>query len=281
MKSRTAMQFSAAEAELVPRDVLFGNPEYAAPSVTPDGSKLAYLKPVDGVLNAWVRSATGGDDRVVTEDTYRGIRQIFWAEDSKTLLYLQDDGGDENFHLFAVDVSKEGSKARDLTPFDGAKAQNVITNKRFPDELLVAVNARDKAQFDMYRVQLESGDIKLDTENPGGIVGWGSEDESFEVREGIRVNPDSSKTVLVRDSTKAEWRDLAVFPYGEEGGMVDFCNDGEHALMTSSVGRETTALTKVKLSDGSTTEVIAFNDKADCGGIMFLPCVEITFQAPL
>ena len=262
------MAFSAAEAELVPRDVLFGNPEYAAPSVTPDGSKLAYLKPVNGVLNAWVRSATGGDDRVVTEDTYRGIRQIFWAEDSKTLLYLQDDGGDENFHLFAVDVSKEGSKARDLTPFDGAKAQNVITNKRFPDELLVAVNARDKAQFDMYRVQLESGDIKLDTENPGGIVGWGSEDESFEVREGIRVNPDSSKTVLVRNSKSDEWRDLAVFPYGEEGGMVDFCNDGEHALMTSSVGRETTALTKVKLSDGSTTEVIAFNDKADCGGIM-------------
>ena len=80
------MKFSAAEAELVPRDVLFGNPEYAAPSVTPDGSKLAYLKPVDGVLNAWVRSAAGGDDRVVTEDTYRGIRQIFWAADSKTLL---------------------------------------------------------------------------------------------------------------------------------------------------------------------------------------------------
>ena len=72
MKSRTAMHFSAAEAELVPRDVLFGNPEYAAPSVTPDGSKLAYLKPVDGVLNAWVRSAAGGDDRVVTEDSYRG-----------------------------------------------------------------------------------------------------------------------------------------------------------------------------------------------------------------
>ena len=111
-----------------------------------------------------------------------------------------------------------------MTPFDGAKAQNVITNKRFPDELLVAVNARDKAQFDMYRVQLESGAIELDTENTGGIVGWGSEDESFEVREGIRVNPDSSsKTVLVRDSKDAEWRDLAVFPYGEEGGMVDFC----------------------------------------------------------
>jgi len=260
--------FSAAEAPLVPRDVLFGNPEYAAPSLTPDGSKLAYLKPDNGIMNAWVRSTAGGDDRVVTDDSYRGIRQIFWAEDSKTLLYLQDDGGDENFHLYAIDASTAGSKARDLTPFAGAKAQNVITNKRFPNELLVAVNDRDKAQFDMYRCQLETGELTLDTENPGGIVGWGSEDESFEVREGTRVNEDSSQSVLIRDDTKGEWRELANFPYGENGGMVDFCADGEHALMQSSVGRETTALTKVKLADGSTTEVIAANEKADCGGIM-------------
>ena len=97
LPTRTAMKFSAAEAELVPRDVLFGNPEYAAPSVTPDGSKLAYLKPVDGVLNAWVRSAAGGDDRVVTEDTYRGIRQIFWAEDSKTLLTYKTTAATRTF----------------------------------------------------------------------------------------------------------------------------------------------------------------------------------------
>ena len=70
------------------------------------------------MLTAWVRSATGGDDRVVTEDTYRGIRQIFWAEDSKTLLYLQDDGGDENFHLFAISATQPGATARDLTPCD-------------------------------------------------------------------------------------------------------------------------------------------------------------------
>ena len=105
--------FSAAEAPLVPRDVLFGNPEYAAPSLTPDGSKLAYLKPDNGIMNAWVRSTAGGDDRVVTDDSYRGIRQIFWAEDSKTLLYLQDDGGDDEDGDFLSKLKWPGADGGD------------------------------------------------------------------------------------------------------------------------------------------------------------------------
>ena len=118
--------------------MLFGNPEYAAPALSPDGAHLAFLRPdANNVLNVWVRSAAGvssgvtvSTDRVVTRDTYRGIRQFFWAEDSATLLFLQDDGGDENFHLWAIDATTPGARARDLTPFQGVKAQNVITNKR-------------------------------------------------------------------------------------------------------------------------------------------------------
>lgn len=210
---------AAALPPLVPREVLFGNPEFASPVISPDGARLAYLKPSDGVLNVWVRTVGETDDRVVTADAYRGIRQCFWAEDSTTLMYMQDDGGDENFHLFAIDTAAApGTAARDLTPFPGAKAQNVITNKRFPGELLVAVNQRDPAKFDMYRCELATGELTLDTENPGDIVGWGTEDETFEVREALRVNQaDSSKTVLVRDDATSEWRPLIDFPYGEEG----------------------------------------------------------------
>ena len=155
-----------------------------------------------------------------------------------------------------------------MTPFEGAKAQNVMLNKKRPGELLVAVNDKDKAKFDVYRCDIASGKIELDTENPGDVVGWGCEDESFEVREALSIGADSAKTVRVRDDASGAWRDLAQFPYGEEGGMVDFCADGETCLMLSSVGRETTALTRVRLSDGSTTEVIASDDACDCGGIM-------------
>ena len=149
--------------EVIPREVLFGNPEYAGPSLSPDGKYLAYLRPHEGVLNAFVRTIGKNDDRVVTSDKLRGIRGVSWAQDSKTLLFNQDDGGDENFHLYGIDATTPGAAAVDLTPYPGCKAQNVVTNKRFPDELLVAVNNRNPAAFDMYRVNLPTalaGDVE-------------------------------------------------------------------------------------------------------------------------
>ena len=163
--------------ELIPREVLFGNPEYAAPALSPDGKLLAFLKPEQGVLNIFVRTVGSTQDRLVTNDSLRGIRGVSWAQDSKTLLFSQDVGGDENFHLYAIDATTEGAIAVDLTPFKGAKAQNIITNKRFPLQLLVGINKRDVAKFDMYRVDLTralagdaEGALTLDTENPGYIT---------------------------------------------------------------------------------------------------------------
>lgn len=229
---------------------------------------LAYIRPDNGVLNVWCRTVGKDDDRPVTADTYRGIRQYFWAEDSTTLLYLQDDAGDENFHLFAIDAMASRAQARDLTPFKGAKAQNVITNKRFPDELLVGINQRDPTKFDMYRCDLRTGELTLDTENPGDVLGWGTEDESFEVREAIVMNAaDSSTTVRVRDDAGGEWRELITFPYGEEGNMVDFSKDGESALVLSSLGRETTALVRLDLATGDLIEEIAGSDQCNVGGL--------------
>jgi len=257
------------DEKIVPRDVLFGNPEYASPMLSPDGKLLAYLRPDDGVMNVWCRTVGQTDDRVVTADKYRGIRQAFWAEDSTTLLYMQDDAGDENFHLFAIDATSASSAARDLTPYKGAKAQNVITNKRFPDQLLVAINNRDPASFDMYRCDVASGALTLDTENPGDVLGWGTEDESFEVREAVSMNPaDSSTIVRVRDGQDAEWRDLVVFPYGEEGNMVDFAKDGKTCLVLSTLGRETTGLVRMDVATGKVLEEIASSDKCNVGGIL-------------
>jgi dipeptidyl aminopeptidase/acylaminoacyl peptidase len=258
------------DERVVPREVLFGNPEYASPMLSPDGKLLAYLRPDENnVLNVWCRTIGQTDDRVVTADKSRGIRQAFWAEDSKTLLYMQDDAGDENFHLFAIDATSPSAVARDLTPYKGAKAQNVITNKRFPDQILVAINNREPTCFDMYRCSLATGELTLDTQNPGDILGWGTEDESFEVREAVSMNPaDSSTVVRVRDSASAEWRELVVFPYGEEGNMVSFSQDAKSCLVLSTLGRETTALVRLDAQTGKLIEEIASNDKCNCGGVL-------------
>ena len=111
------------------------------------------------------------------------------------------------------------------------------------------------------------GATELDTVNPGDVVGWGTEDSSFEVRHAVVKNQaDSSTTVRIRESKvkdvqSNEWRDLITFPYGEDGRFVDFCADGESGLLLSTIGRDTTALLKISLEDGEIKEVIAANDK--------------------
>ena len=108
---------------LIPREVLVGNPVKAAPRISPDGTRLSYLAPsAEGILNVWVRTIGRQDDAQVTNDTHRGIHSYFWAEDGKHLMYLQDIGGDENWHVYSADL---GTKIiRDLTPFQGIRAQN-------------------------------------------------------------------------------------------------------------------------------------------------------------
>ncbi|KAG7362325.1 acylamino acid-releasing enzyme [Nitzschia inconspicua] len=265
--------------EIIPRSVLFGNPTYASPRLSPDGKYLAYLAPdQDDILNVHVRETLDAStSRIVTQDpSKRGIRIFQWAEDSTTILYRQDFEGDENFHLWAVDISKSDGgvkQAKDLTPGKDVKVSQVITNKRYPDEILISTNARDTKVFDMYRCQYRSGmddvnvTLTLDTENPGNVIAWGIEDESNEVRFAlVRNQEDSSNTLKVRDSVGAEWRELLTFPYGEEGNFVEFCNDNS-CYITSTLGRDTRALLKVDLLTGETLEEICSNDKCDVGGV--------------
>ena len=121
--------------------------------------------------------------------------------------------------------------ARDLTPGDNVKASNLIINKRFPDELLVSTNERDPTCFDMYRVDYKTGTKTLDTQNPGDVLGWGVHEPSNQVRQAVVKNQaDSSTTVRVRDNAQADWRDLITFPYGENGNLLEFCNDDKSLL---------------------------------------------------
>src|SRR5260370_13044138 len=164
----------AKEAPLISREILFGNPERANPHLSPDGKMLAYLAPdKNNVLQVWLRTVGKEDDQKMTDDKKRGIRQYFWAYDNQHLLYLQDADGDENFHVYAVAIKDKD--VRDLTPFKGARAQGIETDPNFPNEILVGLNGKDKTKYDMYRIDLKTVDAKLDTQNPGTVVGWGAD----------------------------------------------------------------------------------------------------------
>jgi len=254
-----------AEVPVIPRDLLFGNPVKAGPQISPDGTRLSYRAPSEaGVLNVWVRTIGKADDVQVTNDTHRGIRNHFWAEDGKHLFYLQDIGGDENFHVYSVDL--ESKVVRDLTPFQGIRAQGVILDKKHPNEMLVGLNVRDRRVFDMYRVDLTTGAIVLDTENPGDVVGWVT-DPGFQIRGAMAQNPKDASTMLrVRDARDAPWRDLLTWPFGENGGADDFTADGKALYVETSIGADTTRLVKVNIASGRELETIASDPRADVGG---------------
>jgi hypothetical protein len=132
------------EAALIERAALFGNPERTQARIAPGGDYVSFLAPTDGYLNVFVIQA-GADlssARQITTDAKRGVRQHFWAENGTEILYLQDEGGDENWRLYAVEVAT-GTR-RDLTPLAGVQAQVVGMSPREPDAVMVALNDRDK-----------------------------------------------------------------------------------------------------------------------------------------
>jgi dipeptidyl aminopeptidase/acylaminoacyl peptidase len=261
---------SAEEPTLIPREVLFGNPERASPEVSPDGKLLAYLAPDDkNVLQVFVRSLGKKDDRKVTNDPKRGIRQYFWAFDGKHLLYLQDTAGDENFHLHAIDITSADLADRDLTPHKGVRVQGVDLDHRFPDEVLLGMNLKNKAKFDMYRLNLKTGKAELDTENPGTVLNWVA-DADFKVRAGTRSTPDGGFDLLVREAPGKEWKTVRHWTNEEEGSAAAFSEDGRTLYLIANHNANALRLLALDLASDKET-VLAEDPHYDVSNVMIHP----------
>jgi dipeptidyl aminopeptidase/acylaminoacyl peptidase len=260
-------------AELIPRRVLFGNPERISPRISPNGTSLAWIAPHNGVLNVW--TAPVGPDgadwdsaQVVTNDTDRGIRVFQWAHDGRHLLYLQDTGGDENWRLYDVDLTT--MQHRDLTPFEGVQAQILATEKKLPSEVLVGLNRDNPALHDVYRLDLTTGDLVKEVENPG-FAGWVA-DTKLVTRVGIGLQPDGSVVVKVRDGAGGDWRLLLTLPAEDAltSGPIAISPDGTSMLAMSSLGADTGRLVHVDLGRGAEA-VIAEDPDADVSGVRVHP----------
>ena len=187
-------------AELIPRKILFGNPDRGSPEVAPDGRRLAHLEPVDDVLNVWVGDIGGDAARPVTSDTDRGIRSYTWAADGRHLIYLQDSGGDENWHLHIVDP--ETGDDRDATPFDGVQARVLGISRRRPGHILVGLNKDNPELHDAYLLDLETGKLDRAAQNPG-YYDW-LVDNELRPRGGMRMRDDGSGTFELDGATLLE-----------------------------------------------------------------------------
>ncbi|HEV3164159.1 MAG TPA: S9 family peptidase [Isosphaeraceae bacterium] len=253
---------------LIPREVLFGNPERVSPKLSPDGKRLAWIAPDSkNVLQVWVKTVGKDDDKVVTADKKRGIRQYEWAENSKTLVYLQDTDGDENWHIYGVDLNPD--RIRDFTPQKGVQARITATNPNFPDEILVSLNQRDPHLHDVYRLNVTTGELTLDTKNPGDVAGF-MPDPKFQIRAAQVVTPDGGTEIRTRDDAKSDWRTWLKVGPEEILNFVDFTPDGKSVTLISSLGSDTARVVERNIANGE-ERVIAASTEVDAGSVVVHP----------
>ena len=250
------------DVPLIPLDVLFGNPERVSPQLSYDGTRLAYLAPVDGVLNVWVGPFGDPDPSAfapVTDDRVRGIRQFFWAYDNQHLLYLQDTGGDENWRIHTVNL--DSGEVVDRTPFADVQAVPLGVSHRKPDEMLIGLNRDDPRLHDVYTLRLSTGELTKVLVNPG-YDQW-LVDHDLEVRGAVEPRADGGIDYLVRDGDgfrqtfSTEPDDTVI----NVTGFITFTGDGSAMWCSSVRDADTARLVRVDLATGGETVVAEHPDR--------------------
>jgi dipeptidyl aminopeptidase/acylaminoacyl peptidase len=249
--------------ELIPRQLLFGNPQRAAVRISPEGDRLAWLAPVDGVLNVWVAPLENLSAAApVTRDDERGIRQYQWAPGAGHILYLQDRGGDENWRIYSVDL--DSGEEICLTPQEGVQARIAHVSHTKPHEILIAINDRNPSLHDIHRVNIDTGASELVQQNEGHL-GYITDDD-FAVRQALTYQPDGSMVVLERADNGWQERDRI----GPEDSMttspLGYNHTGDRRYMIDSRGRDTAALFAIDTATGERT-LLFEHPQADVGGI--------------
>ncbi|MCG3175683.1 MAG: Dipeptidyl aminopeptidase BIII [Candidatus Omnitrophica bacterium] len=257
------------DVEIIPKDVLFGNPVKAAPTLSPDGRHLAYLAPDEGVLNVWVGPADGSGAKPVTRDRERGIRNYFWSEDSRYVMYQQDQGGNENWRLYAVDL-RDGA-TRDLTPYEGVQVRVVDIHKDRPDEILFSMNKENPQHHDVYRLYLSNGKTELIAKNPGHFAGWMTDADS-KVRAALAITEDGGEELLVRDTESSPWRSIVKWTQDDSSssGPIAFTKDGRSMYVRDARDYNSGRLGLLDLTTGK-FRVIAQDPQYDIAGVQLHP----------
>ncbi|MDQ6768558.1 MAG: prolyl oligopeptidase family serine peptidase [Gemmatimonadota bacterium] len=261
---------------LLDRELFFGNPEISGAQLSPDGRYISFLKPYKETRNIWVKRINDPYTaaKLITNDTKRPVTQYFWSRDGKYILYAQDQLGDENFNVYAVDPSsspaagQEIPPARNLTAAKGVRAAIYSVPKNDPDIIYVGLNDRDKAWHDLYRVRISTGEKTLMRQNTERIAGW-----VFDNAGNLRL--------AVRTTDKGDTEILRVDPNGftqvyscnvfESCGTDRFSKDNSKVYMETNKGN--TDLTRLVLFDpASKTEQVVESDplnRVDFGNATF------------
>ena len=258
---------AVSPSPLIPRTALFGNPVKAQARLSPDGQLISFLAPKDGVLNVWLAPfGKLGSAKPITADKKRGIREHLWAQDNRHILFVQDEGGDENWRVYSVDT--QTGQQVDLTPYKEVQAQIVGVSHRRPGVVLIALNDRVPEWHDLYEIDIATGKRTLVEQNDQEFGGYVAD---LDLKPRLAVKPLPGGGEIYRRGDKG-WEKL--LDYGQEDSLttapLTIDGEGRTALLMSAVGRDKAALVRADLTTGALS-VIGESDKADLSDVWVDP----------
>ena len=253
----------AQAARVIPVRDFFRNPDQTAHQVSQDGRYISWAAPYERRLNVFVRPAEGGTPTRVTSETARDIAGYFWKNDR--IIFVKDFGGDENFHVVSVDL--KGADLKDLTPGEKVKANIVDILVDDPDHLILSHNRRDAKVYDVFRVNVKTGEEKLLAQNPGNITGWGT-DHAGKLRVAITTDGVNS-SMLYRDREEDAFKPILTTTFKEQVAPLFFTFDNRKLYVSSNRGRDKAAIFVLDPQTAKEGELVFEHPEVDVSAMTF------------
>jgi dipeptidyl aminopeptidase/acylaminoacyl peptidase len=248
----------AQQSPLIPMREFFRNPEMVAFELSPNGEYLAFLTSWENRLNVHVRKI--GEEKItrVTGSKERDIISYEWKGNGR-IIYVQDTGGDENYRAYAVSI--DGTNPKELTPFEKVQVNIIDILEDNPDEMLISMNKRDPRLFDVYRINVNTGEMKMIAENPGNIDTWLT-DNKGNLR--VAVTTDGVNTSLLYRETEADsFRTLITTTFKERIAPLYFTFDDAALYVASNLDRDKDAIYTYDVKNGKLLGLIYENPEVD------------------
>lgn len=249
---------------LLPLRDFFRNPDKTNYQLSPNGEYVSFLAPYADRLNIFVQHLASGNTQRVTNIEDRSLSDYIW-KGNHTLLFLKDDGGNENHHIYATDLA--GTETRDLTPYNNAKADIVDPLKDHDTDILISLNLRNPQLFDVYRLDVITGKITLSVENPGGVISW-TTDHNGVVRIGL-ASDGINMTTLYRADADSAFEPMLQTNFRNSFTPQLFDFDNQNILVNTNIGRDKSAIVLYSPTEKQEIKTIFAHEEVDMGGVSY------------
>lgn len=258
------MTNTASKHPLIPLKDFFKNPEKASYKISSDGKYLSYLASYKNRLNIFVQETGSEKSKRITNETSRDIISYFWGSNER-ILYLQDNKGNENYHVFAV--NKDGTGHKDLTPFEDITVMIIDELEDNDSEVIIAMNKRNKEIFDAYRLNIETGEMTVEARNPGNISGWYT-DHDGKIRAALTTDGVNT-SLLYRENGKDPFKTVLTTSFKETVDPLFFTFDNKYIYATSNLNRDKNAIVKFDMANGNETELLYEHPEVDVHNLSY------------